>query len=198
MTSKSTAEHLPLNWRFLIDGRTISKGETIRSFRGEAFQFLGVHHPRKILATETPRLVIDGRCIEPGETITTRAGVALSFHRCDVTGEYPTVIVSNPEAPAKGAYQLAPTMFGGTIREHGARELFPSVFGGEIQEQHGPNGTWTRTAFAILAALLIATAAPIPADAHGTTDTAPGCHDAEAPQAETEHATHDPCEEPAS
>ena len=75
-----------LAYRFLIDGKVIAIGQTITSFRGEPLKFLGVHHPRKIIAA-------------PAE---------------------------HPES------------------EH---EYFPSVFSGEIQEQHGPNGTWTRTAF---------------------------------------------------
>jgi hypothetical protein len=75
-----------LAYRFLIDGKVVSAGQTITSFRGEPFTFQGVHHPRKIVAAPA--------------------------------GE-----------PEKG------------------HEYFPSVFDGEIQEQHGPNGTWTRTAF---------------------------------------------------
>jgi hypothetical protein len=72
-------------YRFLIDGKTIQPGDTIKSFRDELYKFVGTYHPRKI-------------CV---------AGVE-------------------------------------DDREH---EFFPSVFNGEIQEQHGPNGTWTRTAY---------------------------------------------------
>ncbi len=65
------------------------------------------------------RFLIDGRVIAPGEEIKTFRGETMRYEGC----QHPRKIIAD------------------------GHEFFPSVFSGEIEEQHGPNGTWTRTAF---------------------------------------------------
>lgn len=76
------------------------------------------------------RFSIDGKPVAAGEQITSFRNEPFAFIGC----HHPRKIIA------------APVCLNGAVNHAQEHEYFPSVFGGEIHEQHGPNGTWTRTA----------------------------------------------------
>jgi hypothetical protein len=73
----------------------------------------------------TRRFLIGGRPVAQGEIIRSFRGEPFTF---------------------QGVYHPRKIVAAMTGDANRTQEFFPSVFGGEIQEQHGPAGTWTRTA----------------------------------------------------